>query len=105
MALHTDKALKLNYEQFHDYVKDIVNFRLDDANVQLFDATNEVVSEIFEELRADSELLKKFCVASNEYFEIPFNDDIELEQHIKDSVVETIRDDEIYMSMSSGGEK
>jgi hypothetical protein len=102
MQEHARKALKLNYEQFHEYLKELVELRLAEKKRSPIESAEEVVSDVFSELRATPDKLSRFLKSTNEFFEVPFESDAELESHIVDSVVEEIRDNELYASKKTG---
>lgn len=56
----------------------------------------------FYQLREHKEALDKLMLDANANLEPPCKDDLELENHTFDAVVEEIHRDEIYMSQKTG---
>ena len=84
-----------NYEDLHGELTDEVLDRIVDGE-DMREAIEEVVDDLFAMLRTDDEVLYNFIRATNTWFEVPFDNDVELEEHIKYSLWVSLEEEEPY---------
>jgi len=102
MIDYIKKASKGDYEDYIEFLTSIVENEIDTKKIPLREAAEAIVSEAFYQLREQKPILDKLFLKANEVLDPPCQDDMELENHPIDEVVEAIRRNEIYMSQKSG---
>jgi hypothetical protein len=98
MIDYIEKALEGDYEHFIQYLIKIVGNEIDKKRIPLREAAGLIISEAFYQIRGEKESLDILMLRANQRIESPCKNDIELETHTFDEVVEEIRCKEIYMS-------
>jgi hypothetical protein len=68
----------------------------------LKDAADLIIREAFYQMRGDKSSLDKLMLSANEVLDQPCQDDMELEDHTVNEVVEEIGHNELYMSQKTG---
>ena len=76
-------------------------FRLQDRHERDF-CLGPTHEEVFTDLEAHPDALTKLIDSSENYFDEPFKDHVELQTHLTDDIVESIREEEIYMADKTG---
>ena len=98
MTDYIQKALESSYEEYVEYLVVCVEEKIDRDKMGLKEATEDIVSEAFEQLRSDKSVLDRFIAEANELYDEPFEDDTSLEQQTVDAVIQEINDMELYMA-------
>jgi hypothetical protein len=98
MIDYIEKALEGDYKNFIEYLIKIVGNEIDKKRIPLREAAGLIISEAFYQIRGEKESLDILMLRANQILDYPCKDDIELENHTLDEVVEEIRRKEIYMS-------
>ena len=98
MIDYIEKALEGDYKHFIEYLIKIVGNEIDKKRIPLREAAELIISEAFYQIRGEKESVDILMLRANQILESPCKDDIELETHTLDEVVEEIRRKEIYMS-------
>jgi hypothetical protein len=99
---YIEKALEGEYEDYIEFLSKIVEDEIDKKKLPLREAAEAVVSDAFYQLRGEQESLDKLMLKANEVLDPPCQDDLELENHTFDAVVEEISRNELYMSQKTG---
>ena len=103
MTDYIEKALEGEYEDFIEFLSKIVEDEIDNKKIPLREAAEAIVSDAFYQLRGGGEEpLDKLMLKANEVLDPPCQDDLELENHTFDAVVEEISRNELYMSQKTG---
>jgi hypothetical protein len=102
MIDYIEKALEGDYKHFIQYLIKIVGNEIDKKRIPLREAAELIISEAFYQIRGEKESLDMLVLRANQILDSPCKDDIELENHMLDEVVEEIRCNEIYMSEKTG---
>ena len=102
MIDYIKKASKGDYEDYIEFLTSIVENEIDTKKIPLREAAEAIVSEAFYQLREQKTILNKFFLKANEVLDPPCQDDLELENHTFDEVIEGISRNEIYMSQKTG---
>jgi len=102
MADYIKKASAGDYEDYIEFLTPLVEDEIDSKKIPLREAAEEIVSEAFCKLREQKSVLDKLFLKANEVLDPPCQDDMELENHTFDEVVEKISRNEIYMSQKTG---
>ena len=98
MIDYIEKALEGDYQHFIEYLIKMVGNEIDKKKIPLREAAELIISEAFYQIRGEKESLDILMLKANQILEFPCKDDIELETHTLDDVVEEIRRKEIYIS-------
>ena len=102
MADYIKKASAGDYEDYIEFLAPLVEDEIDSKKIPLREAAEEIVSEAFYQLREQKPVLDKLFLKANEVLDPPCQDDMELETHTFDEVVEKISRNETYMSQKTG---
>jgi len=102
MTDYIDKALEGDYKEFIKSLIKIVGDEIDKKKIPLREAADLIIREAFYQMRGDKSSLDKLMLSANEVLDQPCQDDMELEDHMVDEVVEQIRRNELYMSQKTG---
>jgi hypothetical protein len=102
MTDYIEKALEGDYEDYIEFLSNIVEDEIDNKKIPLREAAEAIVSDAFYQLREEEESLDKLMLKANEVLDPPCQDDLELENQTFDAVVEGISRNEIYMSQKTG---
>jgi hypothetical protein len=102
MTDYINKALEGDYKEFIKSLIKIVGNEIDKKKIPLRDAADLIIREAFYQMRGDKSSLDKLMLSANEVLDQPCQDDMELEDHTVDEVVEEIGRNELYMSQKTG---
>ena len=102
MTDYIKKASEGDYEDYIEFLTNLVEDEIDNKKIPLREAAEAIVSEAFYQLRGEEPNLDKLFLKANEILDPPCEDDTELENHTCDAVVEEISRNEIYMSQKTG---
>jgi len=102
MTDYINKALEGDYKEFIKSLIKTVGNEIDKKKIPLRDAANLIIREAFYQTRGDQSSLDKLMLSANEVLDQPCQDDMELEDHTVDEVVEEIGRNELYMSQKTG---
>ena len=102
MTDYIKKASGGDYEDYIEFLTNLVEDEIDNKKIPLREAAEAIVSEAFYQLRGKEPILDKLFLKANEILDPPCEDDTELENHTCDAVVEEISHNEIYMSQKTG---
>ena len=102
MTNYITKAAEGNYEEYIEFLTDLVEDEIDNKKMPLRETAGAVVSDAFYQLRGEKPILEKLFLKANEVLDPPCQDDTALENHTFDAVVEEISRNEIYMSQKTG---
>ncbi len=98
MIDYIEKALEGDYKHFIEFLVKMVGNEIDKKRIPLREAAGFIISEAFYQLRGEKESLDILMLNANKIIDPPCQDDMELENHTFDKVVEEISRKEIYMS-------
>jgi len=98
MIDYIEKALEGDYKHFIESLIKIVGNEIDKKRIPLREAAGFIISEAFYQIRGEKDSLDILMLRANQILEAPCQDDLELENHTLDEVVEEISRKEIYMS-------
>ena len=102
MTDYITKAAEGDYEDYIEFLTNLVEDEIDNKKIALREAAESIVSEAFYQMREQATILDKLFLKANEVLDPPCQDDTELESHTFDAVVEGISRNEIYMSQKTG---
>ena len=102
MIDYIKKASKGDYEDYIEFLTSIVENEIDTKKIPLREAAEAIVSEAFYQLREQKPILDELLLKANQVLDPPCQDDMDLENHTFDAVVEGISRNEIYMSQKTG---
>lgn len=102
MTDYIKKVSEGDYEDYIEFLTNLVEDEIDNKKIPLREAAEAIVSEAFYQLRGEEPILGKLFLKANEVLDPPCEDDTELENHTCDEVVEEISRNEIYMSQKTG---
>ena len=102
MTDYINKSLEGDYKEFIKSLIKIVGNEIDKKKIPLRDAADLIIREAFYQMRGDKSSLDKLMLSANEVLDQPCQDDMELEDHTVDEVVEEIGRNELYMSQKTG---
>ncbi len=102
MTDYINKALEGDYKEFIKSLIKIVGNEIDKKKIPLRDAADLIIREAFYQMRGDKSSLDKLMLSANKLLDQPCQDDMELEDHTVDEVVEEIGRNELYMSQKTG---
>jgi len=102
MTDYIKKASEGDYEDYIEFLSKLVEDEIDNKKIPLREAAEAIVSEAFYQLRREKTVLDTLFLKANEVLDPPCQDDMELENHSIDEVVEGISRNEIYMSQKTG---
>ena len=96
------KASEGDYEEYIEFLTNLVEDEIDNKKIPLREAAEAVVSDAFYQMRGEQPILDKLVLKANEVLDPICQDDTELENHTFDAVVEEISRNELYMSQKTG---
>jgi fructose-bisphosphate aldolase class 1 len=102
MTDYIKKASEGDYEDYIEFLTPLVEDEIDNKKIPLREAAEAIISEAFYQLREQKPILDKLFLKANEVLDPPCQDDLELENHTFDEVVEGISRNELYMSQKTG---
>ena len=95
MTDYIKNASEGDYEDYIEFLTNLVEDEIDNKKIPLREAAEAIVSEAFYQLRGEEPILDKLFLKANEILDPPCEDDTELENHTCDAVVEEISRNEI----------
>lgn len=102
MTDYIKKVSEGDYEDYIEFLTNLVEDEIDNKKIPLRGAAEAIVSEAFYQLREQEPILDKLFLKANGVLDPPCQNDMELENHTFDAVVEEIHRNEIYMSQKTG---
>jgi hypothetical protein len=102
MTDYITKAAEGDYEEYIKFLTNMVEDEIDNKKIPLRAATAAVVSDAFYQLRGEKPILDMLFLKANKVLDPACQDDIALESHTFDAVVEEISRNELYMSQKTG---
>lgn len=102
MTDYIEKSMEVDYEGYIVFLSKLVEDEIDSKKIPLREAAEAIISDAFYQLRGEQESLDKLMLKANEVLDPPCQDDLELENHTVDEVVEEISRNELYMAQKTG---